>query len=103
LVRELRKYATDVLDIDELQVKEDEETLRFPAVIAREIVQRYGDDRVYKPREELEKATFTAENAWVTEHPTEVILTNPKDIRGNVRNSAFVEDRIKGARARRSP
>lgn len=93
----MRKYVADVLEIDELQIEEDDETLRVPAVIAREIVQKYGDDRVYKPREELEKATFTAENAWVTEdHPTEVILTNPKDIRGTVRNPAFVEDRIKG-------
>ena len=51
---------------------------------------------VYEPREEVEKATFTAQNAWVVEeHPVEVILTKAKDIRGTVRNPLFVEDRIK--------
>lgn len=86
----MRKYAADLLELDKLQIEEDDETLTVSAVIAREIVQKYGDDSVYKPALELEKATFTAENAWITEdHPAEIILTNPKDIRGKVENPVF--------------
>jgi hypothetical protein len=95
-VIDVRKYAADLLELDRMLIKEDDKTLSVPAVIAREIVQKYGDNRVYKPALELEKATFTAENAWITEdHPTEIILTNPKDIRGKVENPVFDKDRIK--------
>jgi len=67
-----------------------------PAVITREAVLDYDGMKVYEPREEVEKAAFTAQNAWIVEeHPPDVILSDPKLIRGTVRNPVFVEDRIK--------
>lgn len=97
----MRRFAADSFEIDSSEIKEDEETLTVPAVIAHEIVQEYelaGERvQVYKPREELEKAAFTAENAWIVEtHPDIGIVRNVEDIRGTMRNAKFVNNRIKG-------
>lgn len=95
-VKAMRKYGMDSVQLDKLEIQENNETLTVPAIITREAVLDYDGDKVYEPREEVEKATFTAQNAWVVEeHPVEVILTKAKDIRGTVRNPVFVEDRIK--------
>ncbi len=95
-VKTMRKYAMDSIQLDKLEIQEDNETLTKPAVITKEAVLDYDGDKVYESKEEVEKATFTAQNAWVVEeHPVEVILTRAKDIRGTVRNPVFVEDRVK--------
>jgi hypothetical protein len=92
----MRRYGIKSVEVDGFQVKEDDETLIVPAVITREGVYEYDGMLVYEPAEEVEKATFTAMNAWIVEeHPPEIILLNPDLIRGTVRNPVFVEDRIK--------
>jgi len=92
----LRKYGLHSVEVDSLVLDEDNETLIVPAVITREGVFDYDGMTVYEPAEEVEKAAFTAENAWIVEdHPPEVILSSPKLIRGTVRNAKFDKDRIK--------
>lgn len=92
----MRKYAINSIHLDKLEIQEDDETLTVPAIITRESILDYDGDKVYEPKEEVEKATFTAQNAWVVEeHPVELIVTKAKDIRGTVRNPIFAEDRIK--------
>ena len=84
------------VEVDKLQVSEDDETLTVPAVITREDVFDYDGMLVYEPADEVEKAAFTAENAWIVEdHPPEIILSSPKLIRGTIRNAKFEKDRIK--------
>ncbi|MBS7614668.1 DUF2213 domain-containing protein [Candidatus Bathyarchaeota archaeon] len=79
-----------------LQIKEDEETLVVPDVITREGVYDYDGMPIYEPASEVEKAAYTALNAWVVEeHLPEIILFKPQLIRGTVRNAKFEKDRIK--------
>jgi hypothetical protein len=92
----MRKYGLNSLEVDKLEVSEDYQTLTVPAVITREGVYDYDGMVVYEPAEEVEKAAFTAENAWIVEdHPPEIILSSPRLIRGTVRNPKFEKDRIK--------
>ena len=92
----MRKYGLNSVEVDSLEIKEDDEVLIVPAVITREGVYDYDGMRIYEPAEEVKKAAFTAMNAWIVEeHPPEIILSNPNLIRGTVRNSTFLEDRIK--------
>jgi hypothetical protein len=92
----MRLYGLKSVKVESVQVKEDDETLTVSAVITREGVYEYDGMLVYEPAEEVEKAAFTAMNAWIVEeHPPEIILSNPAMIRGTVRNPVFVEDRIK--------
>ena len=92
----MRKYALKSVEVDRFEVQEDDETLTVPAVITREGVYDYDGMLVYEPAEEVEKAAFTAMNAWIVEeHPPEIILSDPKLIRGTVQNPVFIEDRIK--------
>jgi hypothetical protein len=84
------------VEADNLQIKEDDETLIVPAVITREGVYDYDGMLIYEPASEVEKAAFTALNAWVVEeHPPEIILSKPQLIRGTVQNPKFDKDRIK--------
>ncbi|MGF3573556.1 MAG: DUF2213 domain-containing protein [Candidatus Bathyarchaeia archaeon] len=90
------KYGLKSVEADNLQIKEDEETLIVPAVITREGVYDYDGMLIYEPASEVEKAAFTALNAWVVEeHPPEIILSKPQLIRGTVQNPKFEKDRIK--------
>jgi len=92
----MRKYGLKSVEADNLQIKEDEETLTVPAVITREGVYDYDGMLIYEPAAEVEKAAFTALNAWVVEeHPPEIILSKPQLIRGTVRNAKFEKDKIK--------
>ena len=92
----MRKYALNSVQADKFEVTEDERTLTVSAVITREGVYDYDGMLVYEPAEEVEKAAFTAENAWIVEdHPPEIILSSPRLIRGTVRNPKFEKDRIK--------
>ncbi|KPV64074.1 MAG: hypothetical protein AOA65_1104 [Candidatus Bathyarchaeota archaeon BA1] len=86
----MRKYALNSIQADKMEIHEDDETLTVPAVITREGVYDYDGMKVYEPAEEVEKAVFTAENAWIVEeHPPEIILSDPKLIRGTVRRPTF--------------
>jgi len=86
----MRKYGLKSLEAGSLQFKEDEETLIVPAVVTREGVYDYDSMLIYEPVSEVEKAAFTAMNAWVVEeHPPEIILSKPQLIRGTVRNAKF--------------
>ncbi|RLI41031.1 hypothetical protein DRO69_12095, partial [Candidatus Bathyarchaeota archaeon] len=68
----MRKYALKSVEVDRFEVQEDDETLTVPAVITREGVYNYDGMLVYEPAEEVEKAAFTAMNAWIVEeHPPE--------------------------------
>jgi hypothetical protein len=92
----MRKYGLKSVEADSLQIKEDDETLIVPAVITREGVYDYDGMLIYEPAAEVEKAAFTALNAWVVEeHPPEIILSKPQLIRGTVRNPRFEKDKIK--------
>jgi hypothetical protein len=92
----MRKYDLKSVEVDSLQIKEDAETLTVPAVITREGVYDYDGMLIYEPASEVEKATFTAMNAWVVEeHPPEIILAKPQLIRGTMRNPRFKKDKIK--------
>jgi hypothetical protein len=92
----MRKYGLKSVEADSQQFREDSETLTVPAVITREGVYDYDGMLIYEPASEVEKATFTALNAWVVEeHPPEIILSKPQLIRGTVRNAKFEKDRIK--------
>jgi hypothetical protein len=92
----MRKYGLKSVEADNLQIKEDDETLIVPAVITREGVYDYDGMLIYEPASEVEKAAFTALNAWVVEeHPPEIILSKPQLIRGTVRNPRFEKDKIK--------
>jgi hypothetical protein len=92
----MRKYGLKSVEADSLQIKEDAETLIVPAVITREGVYDYDGMLIYEPASEVEKAAFTAMNAWVVEeHPPEIILAKPQLIRGTVRNPQFEKDKIK--------
>jgi len=92
----MRKYALKSVEADKLEFKEDDQTLVVPAVITREGVYDYDGMLIYEPAEEVEKAAFTALNAWVVEeHPPEIILAKPQHIRGTVRNPQFEKDKIK--------
>ena len=50
----------------------------------------------YKPADELEKASWTAEGRWVTtdHHPDTLLLMRPGDVRGRVQNVRYVKDLI---------
>jgi len=90
------KYGLNSVEVDKLTVSEDDQTLTVPAVITREGIYDYDGMLVYEPSEEVEKAAFTAENAWIVEdHPPEIILSSPRLIRGTVRNPRFEKDKIK--------
>jgi hypothetical protein len=92
----MRKYALKSVEADRFDIQEDDETLVVPAVITREGVYDYDGMLVYEPAEEVEKAAFTAMNAWIVEeHPPEIILSRPDLIRGTVRKPNFNRDRIK--------
>jgi len=92
----MRKYGLKSVEADNIQIKEDEETLIVPAVITREGVYDYDGMLIYEPAAEVEKAAFTALNAWVVEeHPPEIILSKPQLIRGTVQNPRFEKDKIK--------
>ncbi|MEM2098902.1 MAG: hypothetical protein QXU99_04040 [Candidatus Bathyarchaeia archaeon] len=84
----MQKYGLKSVETSSLQIREDAETLTVPTVITREGVYDYNGMLIYEPAEKVEKATFTALNAWVVEkHPPEIILSKPQLIRGTVRNA----------------
>jgi len=88
---EKRQFGYDVIEVDRFNIVEDDATLTIKnAVIAREIVHKFRDEMTYKPADELQKATFTAAKAWLTEtHPWIGVVNDVSQIRGDVRNPRF--------------
>jgi len=86
----------DLIEVDRFNIIEDAKTLTIKnAVIAREIVHAFDGEMVYKPAEEMLKATFSASNAWLTEiHPALPVVTDRSQIRGTVANPHFKNNGI---------
>ena len=75
------------------KIRETDEAVIVPAVLARECVSDYCNGRGYKPGPELKAAAFTLDGAWVVVHghiPT-VHVQNRAVIRGRIRDVAFNE------------
>jgi len=91
-----RKLGFDYATLDGGVLAEDEDSIVFKAVIAREIVHPYPEGRAYKPADELEKAAWTAEGRWVTtgKHPDAQLILRREDIKGRVENPRFAKDLI---------
>lgn len=77
------------------EVKEREDKLVVPAVIAQEMVQSYGEYKALKPATALEEAAFTADGAYVTDgHPSQTgVVTEQDQILGFTRNAVFDSDK----------
>ena len=75
-------------------VSEDDKSIVVKAIIASEIVQQYKDGYAYKPADELEKATWTADGRWVKalSHPTGPQINSISDIHGRMENPRFRKD-----------
>jgi len=97
----MRKIGIAQAEVDATKILEDsDEFLVVPATIAREGVFRHPEGMIYYPAEELKKATWTAEGAWIvpSQHPDTVIVGSPKDIIGRVEKPFFC-DKINGINA----
>jgi hypothetical protein len=81
-------------------IQDDDKVLVMRAVIASEIVQPYQDKKsgktfyAYKPADELEKATWTAEGRWVKvlAHPNADVINSAEDVNGKMINPVFRKD-----------
>ncbi len=91
-----RKIGFDRAVLGDKILEDTDEYLTMPAVIARELVQDYPDGKAYKPADELEKASWTAEGRWVAviEHPKTGLITRRQDIKGRIENVSFAKDII---------
>lgn len=90
----MRKIGTIQAEVDATKILEDtEEFLVVPAIIAREGVFQHLEGGVYYPADELKKAVWTAEGAWVIpeKHPDSLILTSPADIIGRAEKLHFCD------------
>lgn len=92
----LRKIGFDKAQLDNKIILDDDKYLVMPAVIASEIVHPYPEGIAYKPADELEKATWTAEGRWVKilSHPDSALLQKASDIYGRIENVKFAKDLI---------
>ncbi len=75
------------------KVRETDEAVIVPYVLARECVSNYCSGRGYKPGIELRDAAFTLEGAWVVayNHIKTVYVQDRGVIRGQVRDVSFDE------------
>jgi len=91
-----RKICFDRATLDNKILLDDDQYLVMPAVIASEIVHKYPEGWAYKPADELEKATWTADHRWVKilSHPDTALLQTAQDIYGIVENPKYVKDLI---------
>src|SRR5665647_2891898 len=89
---------TMVLDYATLEdgkiIQDDDKYLVVKAVIASEIVHKYKDGMAYKPADELEKATWTAEGRGVKalSRPASDHIRNVNNINGRMENPRFRKD-----------
>ena len=77
-------------------------TVFHDVVIARTIVQDYEDGKAYKPADELEKASWTAEGRWIIlgRHPDTTIISSRNDISGRTVNVRFTKS-LKNSKTKR--
>ena len=88
----LRNIRMDSVEFDSAsKVRETEEAVIVPAIIARESVSVFCSGRGYKPASELKAAAFTLDGAWVTvfSHAPRAYIQNRQVIRGSVHDVAF--------------
>ncbi len=87
-------------------ITETDDELVIPAVLTREGVLPYPRGKMFRSAEELAQALFTFQNAWVVteKHPEPLvsIVTNRKDIKGNLTNVRLDSDAV-DPKARKSP
>jgi hypothetical protein len=91
----IRQIAQDFATLEDSKIVQDNDKfLVVKAVIASEIVHKYKDGMAYKPADELEKATWTANGRWVKalSHPTSDHIRNVNDINGRMENPRFRKD-----------
>lgn len=95
-----RRIAFDIRGLDQKILKDDDQELVMPAVIASEIVQQYGDGYAYKPADELRKMAETAQLVGavpvkILEHPgaeTNYLLLKHGDVYGRADNFQYVKN-----------
>jgi len=83
----MMKIGTSLVELDSTKIlKEDEDEIVLPGILAREGVFPYPEGRAFRPRKELEKSMITFEGAEVVgkKHPETLILTDPDLIIGKV-------------------
>jgi hypothetical protein len=83
----IRQIVRDFAILEDSKiVQDDDKFLVVKAVIASEIVHKYKDGMAYKPADELEKATWTAEGRWVKalSHPASDHIRDVNDINGRM-------------------
>ena len=88
----LRNIRLDSVEFDSAsKVRETDEAVIVPAIIARECVSVFCSGRGYKPAAELKAAAFTLDGAWVTvfNHAPHAYIQNRQVIRGSVHDVAF--------------
>jgi hypothetical protein len=81
------KIGTSLVELDSAKIlKEDEDELVLPGILAREGVFPYPEGRAFRPRKELENSLITFEGAAIVgrKHPETLILTDPDSIIGKV-------------------
>jgi hypothetical protein len=91
----IRQFVQDFAVLEDSKIiQDDDKFLVVKAVIASEIVHKYKDGMAYKPADELEKATWTAEGRWVKalSHPASDQIRNVSDINGRMENPRFRKD-----------
>jgi hypothetical protein len=90
----VRNIRTSVVEFDSgSKIRETDEAVIVPAVLARECVSDYCNGRGYKPSAELKAAAFTLDGAWVVvyDHIPTTYVQDCSDIRGRIRDVAFNE------------
>ena len=83
----MMKIGTALVELDSTKIlKEDEDELVLPGILAREGVFPYPEGKAFRPREELKRSLITFEGAEVVgkKHPETWILTDPDLIIGKV-------------------
>jgi len=97
----MRKIGIAQAEIDATKIIEDtDDFLVVPAIIAREGVFKHYEGMEYYPADELKKATWTADGAWIVaeRHPDTLVVMNPEEIKGRVEKPFFC-DKINGIMA----
>lgn len=79
-------------------VDETDEYVDYEVALATEIVQEYNIDgerkKVYKPSDQLQRATQTAYGAYITDgHPSEGVVKSPDHINGHIRGPEWSDDK----------
>ena len=92
----MRKIGTSTVEIDSTNIiKEDDDELVLPGVLARECVLRYPQGMAFRPAAELKRSLFTFEGAWIvnSKHPETRLLTDLDLISGKVDNVVWDEEK----------